>query len=247
MNFERVIAVRNTKTIYRDGDKCIKVFSDDYTKADVLNEALNQARIESTGLDIPRILEVTTVEGKWAIVSDYIKGKTLADLIRLAPEKKNEYIDLLVDLQLSIHSKVCPGLPKMKDKLGARIAVCELDATTRYNIYNRLEDMPRHSKVCHGDLTPSNIIITEDGTPFIIDWSHTTLGNASADAATTYLCFLLDGDKDGAEYYLGAFIEKSETKREYVERWLPIVAAALSTKTSIKDSDFLAEIASKIN
>ena len=247
MNFERVIAVRNTKTIYRDGDKCIKVFSEDYTKADVLNEALNQARIESTGLAIPKILEVTTVEGKWAIVSDYIKGKTVADLIRITPEKKNEYIDLLVDLQLSIHAKACPGLPKMKDKLGGRIAVCELDATTRYNIYNRLEDMPRHSKVCHGDLTPSNIIITEDGTPFIIDWSHATLGNASADAATTYLRFLLDGDKDGAEYYLATFIEKSETKREYVERWLPIVAAALSTKGSLKDSEFLAEIASKIN
>ncbi len=25
MNLDRVIAVRNTKTVYRDGDKCIKV------------------------------------------------------------------------------------------------------------------------------------------------------------------------------------------------------------------------------
>ncbi len=247
MNLERVIAVRNTKTIYRDGDRCIKVFDAAHTKADVLNEALNQARIEGTGLAIPRILEVTTVEGKWAIVSDYIKGKTLADLMHLNPEKKNEYVDLLIELQMSIHAKVCPGLPKMKDKLGARIAVCELDATTRYNIYNRLEDMPRHSKVCHGDLTPSNIIITEDGTPYIIDWSHTTLGNASADAATTYLRFLLDEDKESAEYYLSTFIEKSDTKREYVERWLPIVAAALSTKGSPKESEFLAKMASVIN
>ena len=49
MKLDRVIAVRNSKTIYRDGDKCIKVFSEDYSKADVLNEALNQARIEETG------------------------------------------------------------------------------------------------------------------------------------------------------------------------------------------------------
>ncbi len=28
----RVIAVRNTKTLYRDGDKCIKVFVGDYKK-----------------------------------------------------------------------------------------------------------------------------------------------------------------------------------------------------------------------
>ena len=48
MKLDRVIAVRNNKTIYRDGDRCVKVFNDDYSKADVLNEALNQARIEET-------------------------------------------------------------------------------------------------------------------------------------------------------------------------------------------------------
>ena len=62
MKLDRVIAVRNNKTIYRDGDKCVKVFNEDYSKADVLNEALNQARIEETGLNIPKIVEVTMVE-----------------------------------------------------------------------------------------------------------------------------------------------------------------------------------------
>ena len=37
MKLERVIAVRNNKTIYRDGDRCVKVFDDHYSKADVLN------------------------------------------------------------------------------------------------------------------------------------------------------------------------------------------------------------------
>ena len=49
MNFDRVIAVRTNKTVYRDGDKCLKVFGEEYSKADVLNEALNQARVEETG------------------------------------------------------------------------------------------------------------------------------------------------------------------------------------------------------
>ena len=48
MKLDRVIAVRNNKTIYRDGDRCVKVFNEDYSKADVLNEALNQARIDKT-------------------------------------------------------------------------------------------------------------------------------------------------------------------------------------------------------
>ena len=59
MNLDRVIAVRNAKTIFRDGEKCVKVFNENYSKADILNEALNQARIEETGLHIPKILGVT--------------------------------------------------------------------------------------------------------------------------------------------------------------------------------------------
>lgn len=78
MNLDRIIAVRNNKTVYRDGDRCLKVFNEGYSKADVLNEALNQARIEETGLNIPKVLEVTVIDGKWTIVSDYIKGKTRA-------------------------------------------------------------------------------------------------------------------------------------------------------------------------
>ena len=46
MKLDRIIAVRTGKTIYRDGDRVIKVFDSDYSKADILNEALNQARIE---------------------------------------------------------------------------------------------------------------------------------------------------------------------------------------------------------
>ena len=82
MNLDRVIAVRNKKTIYRDGDRCIKVFSEDYSKADVLNEALNQARIEETGLNIPRIHEVCRIDGQWVINPTHEqKAKSDIDLL----------------------------------------------------------------------------------------------------------------------------------------------------------------------
>ena len=93
MKLDRVIAVRNDKTIYRDGEKCVKVFNTDYSKADVLNEALNQARIEETGLNIPKILEVTMIDGKWAIVSEFIKGKTLAQLIEENEDRNSSVAD----------------------------------------------------------------------------------------------------------------------------------------------------------
>ncbi len=239
MNFDKIIAVRNNKTVYRDGNKCIKVFDENYSKADVLNEALNQARIEETGLNIPKISEVTMVDGRWAIVSEYVSGKTLAQLMEEDGDKKDEYLELLVDLQLSVHQKKCPLLNKLKDKMNRKISATELDATTRYELHTRLEGMPKHNKVCHGDFNPSNIIITEDGTPYILDWSHATQGNASADVARTYLLFCLNGDTDSAKKYLDLFCKKSNTAKQYVQKWMPIVAASQSVKGNAHEREFL--------
>lgn len=239
MKLDRVIAVRNNKTVYRDGDVCVKVFGEDYSKADVLNEALNQARIEDTGLRIPKVHEVTMIDGKWAIVSDYIKGKTLSQLMQEDPDNKDSYIEKLVDLQLEVHSKTSPLLNKLKDKMNRKISQTDLDATTRYDLHTRLEGMPKHNKVCHGDFNPSNIIISEDGTAYIIDWSHATQGNASADAARTYLLFWLDGDIEGAKKYLDIFCHKSNTAKQYVQKWMPIVAASQSVKGNAKEREFL--------
>lgn len=239
MKLDKILTVSTGKVIYVDGDMIYKVFDENYSKADVLNEALNQARVEETGLNIPKILEVGKVDGKWFIQMEYIKGKTLAELMEENPEKKEEYIDLLVDLQLEVVSKKSPLLKKLKDKMNTKISQTDIDATTRYELHTRLEGMPKHNKVCHGDFNPTNVVIREDGTPFIIDWAHATQGNAAADAARTYLMFSLWGDKAGADYYLKSFCKKSDTAMQYVQKWLPIVAASQSAKGKPEERDFL--------
>ena len=239
MKLDRVIAVRNSKTVYRDGENCYKVFDADYSKADVLNEALNQARVEETGLAIPKIKEVAMIDGKWAIVSEHIEGKTLDRLMQEKPEKKQEYLELLVRLQMEVHSKECPLLNKLKDKMNRKISQAALDATTRYELHTRLEGMPKHKKLCHGDFNPSNIIITDEGKAYILDWSHATQGNASADVARTYLLFWLAGDIDGANAYLDLFCKLSDTAKQYVQKWMPIVAASQSVKGNEKERQFL--------
>ena len=239
MKLDKIIAVRTGKTVYKDGDRVIKVFENGYSKADILNEALNQARIEETGLNIPKILGVSTENGKWAIISEYIKGKTLAQLMTENPDKFDEYLERFVDIQMEIHSKKAPLLTKLKDKMNRKINQADIDATTRYDLHTRLEGMPRHNKVCHGDFNPSNIIITDDGTPYIIDWAHATQGNASADVARTYLLFWLDGNIEAAKKYMELFCKKSDTARQYIEKWLPIVAASQSVKGNAEEREFL--------
>lgn len=239
MNLERIIAVRTGKTIYRDGDKVIKVFDADHSKADVLNEALNQARIEEVGLNIPKIHEVTMVDGKWAIVSEYIEGKTLAQLMKEEPGKFDEYLDMFIDIQLSVFEKKSPLLNKLKDKMSRKINEAELSNDVKYELHTRLEGMPKHDKVCHGDFDPSNIIIDKEGKPFILDWSHATQGNSSADVARTYLLFWLAGNISGADKYLNAFCEKSGIARKYIQSWLPIVAASQTVKGKPEEREFL--------
>lgn len=234
-----ILAERPNKVIYQDGDKCVKQFGADYSKADILNEALNQARVEETGLNIPTIMEVSLTHGKSSITTPFIPGKTLAQLMQEEPEKEDEYLELFVDLQLEIQSKTCPMLNKLKDKMKRKISQAQLDATTRYDLHSRLEGMPKHTKLCHGDFNPSNIIITPEGIPFILDWSHATQGNGSADAARTYLLFCLHGEKALGDKYLRLFCRKSDTAMQYVQQWMPIVAASQSVKGNAEERDFL--------
>lgn len=241
----KVVAVRAHKTIYRNGDKCIKVFDETFPKHDVLNEALNQARVENIGLNVPKILEVARIDGKWAIVSEYIPGQTLAELMEQNPEKMDEYLALFVDIQASVLAKKCAHLNRLKEKMDRKISQADIDATTRYELHTRLNSVPSKHQVCHGDFDPSNIIITDNG-PYIIDWSHVTQGNPEADAARTYLRFKLSKEDTNAEQYLDLFCKKMRIEKRHIQKWMPIVAASQSVKSNPDEREFLLSWASVV-
>ena len=239
MEIEKILIERTNKRIYKSGKFVVKEFDTDFSKSDILNEALNQARVEETGLKIPQLEEVKKIDGKWAIVLDYIEGKTLAEIIENDRKNLEMYMEKFVDIQIEIHSKRSPLLNKLKDKMSRKIDETNLDATTRYELHTRLEGMPKHNKVCNGDFNTSNIIITPAGDYYVLDWSHATQGNASADVARTYLLFSLKGDKEAAEMYLNMFCKKTDTAKQYVQQWLPIVAASQSVKGNEEEREFL--------
>ncbi len=235
-----VIATRKEKVIYKDGDSAIKEFSEKFPKSDILNEALNQSRVEETGLPIPALKSVSVRGGKWTIAMEYVEGKTLEQIMEEDPDNLEKYMNDFVDLQLEVQSKKAPLLNKIKDKMNRKISSLsgEIDATIRYELHTRLDSMPNHNKLCHGDFNPSNIIIDSEGHPHILDWSHATQGNASADAARTYLLFALK-DKKLADLYLDTFCKKSDTAKQYVQQWLPIVAASQLVKRIPGEEEFL--------
>lgn len=239
-NLDNEIATRKTKNVYRDSDKTIKLFVEGYSKADILNEALNQARVEEgTTLRIPKLIEVTTINNRWGIVSEHIEGTPLDKLMAEHPEKEDEYLNLFVDVQLKILENKVPLLNRIKDKFKRKINETDLiDENTKYELLQRLEGMKDHSKLCHGDFNPSNVIIKENGEYAVIDWSHVTQGNASADCARTFLLFSVEGQNELAEKYLELFAKKSGISKGNIQRWIPIVAATQLVKDN-ENQEFL--------
>lgn len=236
---ENTIAVRKDKVIYREDDKIIKLFNQNYSTANVLNEALNQARVEETGLNIPKIREVTKIDGKWAIIMDYIGGVTIETLIAEHPEKTREYLELFINAQCEVHSKKHLLLTKFTDKMKMKIMLSELDASTRYDLVFRFNEMPPETALCHGDFNPSNVVIGEDGKIFILDWSHASQGSPAADAVKTYIIFKLAKKDDLACEYMDLYCEKTGLDAKTVNEWLPLVAAAQLIKSKNENKPLL--------
>ena len=240
MKYSNIIVEEDDKIVYREGNLKIKVYGKGYSKVNVIVSALNQAKIEETGLNVPKLHSVSTTEdGRWVVITDYIEGTPLDSLMLKHPEKEEEYLQKFVDLQALVHEKRSQGLLKIKEKMSEKIDKTDFNEAIKYELHARLNGMPNHDKLCHGDFNPSNIIVAENGDMYIIDWSHATQGNASADVARTYLLFCLEGKRDLAEKYLGLFMEKTGISRSYYMRWIPIVAASQTVKTNEHEKELL--------
>ena len=236
---KQVIVERHNKVVYDCGDSVIKVFNGNKPAADILNEALNLARADQAGIDVPELIEVGKTGASWAINTRKVEGKTLRQLINEDPDV--ERMDKFVELELAIHSHKNPLMNRQKDKYKRMIDSLDdiIEPAVQYELLARLEAMEDHAKVCHGDFVPSNIIVRENGSMCVCDWAHATQGNGGADCATTYLHLMLGGEQEIAEKYLRTYCERQGCSMAYIQNWMSIVAAAELARGRVIDQDYL--------
>lgn len=235
----QILEESSYKTVYREGNVIVKAFTASHPMSGVFNEAYIHACILDAGVPAPKLLGVSQMNGGWAISMEYMAGKTLEDLMRENPDKMDEYLEKLVDIQLETGRYRVPQLRNTRLKMENAIKqLTDIDASTRYELLQRLHGMARHTKLCHGDLVPSNIVMKEDGSYAILDWAHASAGNAGADAAITYMRFSLT-DPELAEKYLRLFCKKADMPIQYIQTWMPIVAAFQLTKHKEAERDLL--------
>lgn len=225
-----VLLERAHKVVVKDKDTVLKIFGPEYKVSAILNEAMNEARAAETGLPVAKVLEVLKVRDHWCIRREWIEGSTLADAMLKDRKNVAKWLKEFVAIQCEIFSKTSERMGNLNDKLDKLISASPLPKETRYDLHVKLQSMPRGKALCHGDFNPTNVIITPKGDWRVIDWSHVRLGDPLADVAHTYLLLWISGYVAAAEKYMSLACEALKAKVADVQKWLPIVAAAASSK-----------------
>ncbi len=242
MELKNFVVSSELYDVYESDGLAIRIYKKPEYKEKCLYAALTHARVETTmvnsSIKMPILHEVSLIDGKWAITMDWIKGKTLEQLMDENPDKMDTYLNKLIDIQCEIHAQYMPLLSKLKDKMARQIkSLGQIDEIKKYELLTRLDSMPKHIKLCHNSFEPKNIIINDEGT-YVINWGSARQGNASADVAKTYLLLCLN-KPEIADKYLDRYCMKSGTSKNYVQAWLPIVAAAQLDKGIESEKEFL--------
>lgn len=221
---ETVASSAKIEVVELDG-VAYKLFDKSFSPTQIFYEAMVQTMAGETGIRVPKIYGIQQIDDRLAILSEYIDGKTVAQLMEEYPAKKDHYLSLLADTQISIHAHTVADIRKMKNRLAGEIeGLSVLDEVKKYELKTRLASMPEHNKLCHGNFGPDNVVIDGMDKIVVLDWVAAASGNATADIAKSYIKLSLTST-ELAERYITVICEKAGIDRQYVYEWLPLMAA----------------------
>lgn len=235
-NAETIAHTSKIEVLEQDG-VAYKLFDKSFPRTQIFYEAMLQTKAEENGIRVPKIYGVEQIDDRLAIVSEYIDGQTVMELMDENPAKTDYYLNILLNTQLDINSRVVGDIVKLKHKIEREIKrLPYIDDIKRYELETRLASMPKHSKLCHGNFGPENVVIDGMDKVVVLDWVASSRGNAGADVAKTYLKLTLIST-ELAERYITLFCQKSGYDRQYVYEWLPLIAACGLSEKNISESE----------
>jgi thiamine kinase len=207
----------------------------------ILSEADYTEAVRAVGAPAPRLLGIETIAGRPASVWERLDGTSMWQHVIDHPQRSVAMGQLIADVQLALFELVPPvTLPAQLDRLTSKIR--RSAATIDRSLIRALELIPEGDtppRLCHGDLHPSNVILT-DGGPMLVDWFDASRGDRVADVARSSLTLLADGAHPprhlpGAdagtlweltEAYLARLRERLEIDDALLARWQAVNAAA---------------------
>lgn len=244
MNLGTPIAIGNTAQIFLYENKIVKVFNDFLPDSESSYEANKQKLAHSCGLSVPKIFDVTTIDGKQVIIMEFVKGKTIGDLLSENREQAEYYMNISVDIQQKIHMIEADSLEPMSSKLRRQIeSTHHLDIRHKNILLQKMDKITYKKRLCHGDFHLFNLIMSDNNNQVtIIDWVDSSAGDLRADVYRTYLLYE-QFSVELADIYLRLYCQKSGLSKEDIFQWAPIIAGArLSENVSSEKNERLMKI-----
>jgi thiamine kinase len=237
------VVARGTRSVihaYGRGS-VIKVPEPDTPESWIHFEAAYAEAARGSGAPVPRFLGMETVAGRAASVWQRIDGPSLWQQIVDRPGRSARFGATLADLQEQLFSLVPPvALPPQRDRLATkiRLAAATIDRT-HADVLALVPPARGGARLCHGDLHPSNVILSPDG-PMLVDWFDASRGDPIADVARSCLILLADGAETPAHLpgadrvtlerltaaYLARVREHRDVDDELLARWQAVSAVA---------------------
>jgi aminoglycoside phosphotransferase (APT) family kinase protein len=227
LNLGNPIAKGNTAEIYLCDNKVVKLFKEYFPNTESLYEAQKQKYAYSCGLHVPKVFEVTEIQGRQAIIMEYVEGESVGELLLNNLSKAEHYISICVSIQQKIHaiSVSSDEIEPMEERLYRQInSIHDLDEKQKGNILKKLDSITFEPRLCHGDFHPFNLIMS-NGDVKIIDWVDASSGDIRADVFRTYLLYS-QNSVELAEMYLHIYCKKTGLLRDEIFQWAPIISAA---------------------
>lgn len=179
----RIIAPGRTSDVYEYGrGSVVKVPRPGIPAAWAAIEAEITAAVHSNGLPTPAVRGLDMVEGRESVVFERIDGQSMWEQVRNGSRDVRSVAVELAEIQLTIHGAEPPSLLiAFADRVGPKIdAACVLSAGERDEAQRILASLPRGSSLCHGDLHPGNVLMSDRGA-IVIDWYDAASGSPIAD------------------------------------------------------------------
>jgi aminoglycoside phosphotransferase (APT) family kinase protein len=150
--------------------------------------------VHAVGAPAPALLGMEEIFGRPASVWERVDGHSLWQLVVDRPAHSADVGRTLAEVQLALFELVPPvTLPDQRDRLASKIrwSAANVDASLGVAL-ELLPARTRTPRLCHGDLHPSNVIVSTDG-PVLVDWFDASRGDRVADVARSSLTLLGDG------------------------------------------------------
>jgi len=245
MKLGNPIAAGNTAEIYSVQNQIVKVFRKDLPDGTSSYEAEKQRYALSKGLPVPKIIDVTKIGGRQAIIMEKISGRTLGERLLENKNLAHYYMEMSVNIQQNIHRINADAFEPMTKKLTHQIGTADrLSQSQKTALLFKLSEMPVKKQLCHGDFHLFNLIMGDHVT--IIDWVDASAGDSRADVYRTYLLYT-QFSSELAELYLQLYCMKTGVSKEEIMEWAPIIAGArLSEGVITEDSERLLKIVDEL-